>query len=157
MIFKFYIFMIFDKDFSSNYFDRQNFPLYVDEISPDNIKAVVSDAGSAHYNVLVIKMALFGSPWTRLGKYINGIMVMAVGQYVCINMKSTDNTRLSSGMILLDLKGSQEMAERMSEQFKDEALRNSFMEAFEEVLYYPEKHGKFRLVVGKPTVFGRRL
>ena len=129
----------------------QPFPLYVDEVSPDNIKAVVSDEYSARYNIVLIKMALFGSAFARLGKYINGILVMSVGRYVCIHMQKP-----SGGMILLDLKGNQEMAERMSEQFKDEELRNRFMEAFEEVVYYPEKHGKFKLVVGKPTVFGRR-
>jgi hypothetical protein len=149
--------MMFDKDFTTSFMGPQPFPLYVDEVSPDNIKAVVSDEYSARYNIVLIKMAVLGSAFARLGKYINGIMVMAVGKYVCIHMQSTDNQRSNGGMILLDLKGNQEMAERMSEQFKDEELRNSFMEAFEEVLYYPEKHGKFKLVVGKPMVFGRRL
>jgi hypothetical protein len=133
------------------------YPLYVDEVSPDNIKAVVSDGYSARYNIVLIKMTLSVSPWVRLVGYINGILVIAAGKYVCIHMRSTDNQLSNGGMILLDLKGNQEMAERMSEQFKDEELRNKFMEAFEEVMYFPENHGKFKLVVGKPTAYGRLL
>lgn len=149
--------MIFDRDFRSDHFDRQTFPLYVDEVSPDNVKAVVSDGYSVRYNIVLINVALSGSPWAHWGGHINGILFIAAGKYVCIHMKATDKQRTNGGMILLDLKGNQEMAERMSEQFKNEELRNKFMEAFEEVLYYPENHEKFKLVVGKPTVFGRRL
>jgi hypothetical protein len=149
--------MFSQEDFTPGFMGPQPFALYVDEVSPDNIKAVVSDGYSARYNIVLIKMAVLGSVWARLGKYINGIMVMAAGKYVCIHMASSDIQLSNGGMILLDLKGNQEMAERMSEQFKDEELRNKFMEAFEEVMYYPENHGKFKLVVGKPTVFGRRL
>jgi hypothetical protein len=149
--------MIFGKDFRSDYFDQQTLLLYVDEVSPDNIKAVVSDVQSACFNMSVIRLTVFGSATTLGARFIDGVMVMSVGKYVCINMRSSDHRMQSSGMILLDLKGSQEMAERMSEQFKNEALRDKFMEAFEEVVYYPEKHGKFRLVVGRPWIFGRRL
>jgi hypothetical protein len=148
--------MFSQEDFTPSFMGPPPFPLYVDEVSPDNIKAVVSDGYSARYNIVLIKMALFVSPWIPLEGYINGILVIAAGKYVCIHMRATDKQRSNGGMILLDLKGNQEMAERMSEQFNDEELRNTFMEAFEEVMYFPENHGRFKLVVGKPKVYGRK-
>jgi hypothetical protein len=119
------------------------FPLYVDEISPDKIKATVSNGSTIFYNLRTMALDVpFPAGWHE----INGISITPVGKFICMLVK--DNGK--SGMILLDLTGKAELAEKMAEKLIPVDLREKFMNAYAEIINHPENHKKFRLEVGKP-------
>ena len=120
------------------------FPLYVDEISPDNIKATVSNKGTIFYNLRTMSLDMplpFRHDLFNL-KY--GTFILPVGKFICMLVRDKD----SSGMVILDLIGKEELAERMAERLSQVDLQEKFMTAYEEIIHHPEKHGRFRWVVG---------
>ncbi|MBN9380359.1 MAG: hypothetical protein J0H74_06315 [Chitinophagaceae bacterium] len=64
-------------------------------------------------------------------------------------IKDNDN----SGMIILDLIGKKELAEKMAEKLNQAELRNEFMRVYEEIVSHPESHRRFKLVVGNAGKF----
>jgi hypothetical protein len=123
------------------------FPLYVDEISPDKIKATVSNDGTIFYNLRTMSLDVpFPAGWHK----INGISITPVGKFICMLVK--DNGK--SGMIILDLTGKAELAEKMAEKLNPADLRERFMNVYAEIISHPENHKKFRLEVGMPIFSG---
>jgi hypothetical protein len=126
------------------------FPLYVDEISPDNIKATVSNPGTVVYNLRTISLDT-PDPAVLFGGYeINGVSVVPAGRFICMLVQ---NNR-GKGMIILDLIGKEEIAWKMAEKLDHVDLRDKFMQVYAEVAGHPEKHRRFQLVIGKAEVIG---
>ena len=120
------------------------FPLYVDEISPDNIKATVSKSGSVLHNLRTMSMDLPVSRWGGFDA-INGTFIFPVGKYICMVVKKYGR----ASMILLDLVGKEELAQRMAAQLDIAGLQEQFMEVYMELTAHPEKYGRFRWVQGE--------
>jgi hypothetical protein len=119
------------------------FPLYVDEISPDKIKATVSNGNTLAYNLRTISLDTpVPSGLFTIG--INGISILPIGRFICMLVRSNGST----GMILLDLIDKEELAEKMSEKLNHVDLQERFMEVYAEIISHPEKHRRFKLVVG---------
>jgi hypothetical protein len=139
---------------------QEPYPLYVDEISPDEIKATVSDANSYVANLQVLQFLIPRSePFlalTRLyrsyaGEKINGVQILALGRFICMLTGSTGNR----GMVLLDLIGKEKLAEKIAEKLGHVDLRDRFMEVYEDILDHPENHGKCEWVIGKAGFWSR--
>ncbi len=125
------------------------FPLYVDEISDDKIKATVSNRDTVFYNLKTMSLDM-PIPYRRnLFNRINGIFIIPIGKFICMLIKDNDN----SGMIILDLIGKKELAEKMAEKLNQAELRNEFMRVYEEIVSHPESHRRFKLVVGNAGKF----
>jgi hypothetical protein len=122
------------------------FPLYVDEISPDKIKATTSTAYSLMYNMRVLTR-IAGA---QLGKPINGIYLIPTGRYVCMIVKSTDAGRAADGMVLLDLLDRPDLAYEMGEKFTGTELQKKFSDCYISILDHPETHEHFTLQLGVP-------
>jgi hypothetical protein len=118
------------------------FPLYVDEISPDKIKATVSDRNTVYNNLRTMALDM---PFPIGFSKINGIFIVPAGKFICMLVKKNGN----ADMIILDLMGKKELAEKMAEKLRHVDLRDRFMDAYAEIISHPENHGKFGLVVGK--------
>jgi|GEM_PF-1108885 len=131
--------------------------LYADEVSPDQVKAIVSDVNSVFANLAIIQRAL-GLARTRedIGERISGVMVMPVGRYVCLISRSTGagKTRGPLGMVLLDLAErvdvGYKIAAQFAEQFDNKELEDRFMDVMTEIVWHPERHATFKIVLGKP-------
>ena len=129
--------------------------LYVDQLSPDRVKGVVSDTNSVFWNLIVIKKALglFASDVLDLGE-INGISIVAVGRYICMIIRASSTTKAGAGMILLNLVGRDEVAHKMARQFGNDALEERFMQVYDEVMRNPDRHQQVTLMVAKaPRLF----
>jgi hypothetical protein len=139
---------------------QKPYPLYVDEISPDEIKATVSNVNSYMANLQVLELLIprpkvsSGSKdllsfidfyKSYVGEKISGIRILPMGRFICMLTGTTGNR----GMVLLDLIGREELAERIAEKLEHVDLRDRFMEVYEDVLDHPENHEKCELVVGK--------
>ena len=127
------------------------FPLYVDEITPDKIKATTSGAYSLMYNMRVLTR--FAG--ARLGEPINGIYLLPAGKYVCMIVKSTDAGRAADGMVLLDLLDRPDLAYEMGEKFTGTELPKKFSACYVYILDHPETHDDYTLVHGVPMGGGR--
>jgi len=75
----------------------------------------------------------------------NGIFIMPIGRFICMLIR--DNFNIS--MIILDLTGKEELAVRMAEKLGHVDLQDKFMSVYEEIVSHPERHNRFKLVVGK--------
>ena len=117
------------------------FPLYVDEISPDKIKATVSNGGTIVYNLRTIAL---DTPFPVGFSNNNGISIIPIGKFICMLVKDSGNI----GMILLDLTGKQALAEKMANRLTPVDLRDEFMNAYTKIISHPENHNRFRWVVG---------
>jgi hypothetical protein len=142
-------------------FMKQPYPLYVDEISPDEVKATVSDIDSYWANLRVMRMIIprperllsrpepfleyFRLRQSYIGEKISGIHILPLGRFICMLTGSTGNR----GMVLLDLIGKDELAERIAGKLGHADLQERFMEVYEDILNHPENHGKCEWVVGK--------
>jgi len=134
-------------------------PLYVDELSPDQVKAVVSDVNIVYANLVAIQSVL-GSLKTRddIGEQINGVMVMPVGRYVCLLSRSAGDgksrgilgSRGTLGMVLLDLVDRVDIAYKIAEQFDNKELEDRFIDVMTDIVWHPERHETFKIVVGRP-------
>lgn len=122
------------------------FPLYVDEISPDKIKATTSGAYSLMFNMRVLT-SVAGA---QLGKPINGIYLIPTGRYVCMIVKSTNPARAADGMVLLDLLDRPDLAYEMGEKFTGTELQKKFSDCYLFILDHPETHEHFTLKTGVP-------
>lgn len=126
--------------------------LYVDEISPDKIKATVSSNLSVSYNlktVMGIRYPFFfrsyqGPISDSLGEEINGVCIVPTGKFICMVVRKDD----SRSMIFLDLVGRADLAERMAEKLNQVDLQEKFMQVYAEIMSHPERHKWFNLVVG---------
>jgi hypothetical protein len=116
------------------------FPLYVDEISPDKIKATVSNGSKVFYN---LKMMALDMPVSFMPS--KEIVLLPVGRFICMLVWNNGNR----GMVFLNLINNGEIAEKMAEKLNQVALRDRFMQVYTEIISHPESHKKFRLVVGK--------
>ena len=134
-------------------------PLYVDEISPDQVKAVVSDVNTVYANLATIRLVM-GSLKTRedIGEQISGVLVMPVGRYVCLLSRSAGDgksrgilgSRGTLGMVLLDLVDRVDIAYKIAEQFDNKELEDRFIDVMTDIVWHPERHETFRIVVGRP-------
>src|SRR5258706_3837148 len=88
------------------------FPLYVDEISPDKIKATVSNRNTIFYNLRTMSLDMPLPTGRNLFNTMNGIFIMPIGKFICMLVRDNGN----NGMILLDLIGKEELAEKMAEK-----------------------------------------
>ena len=86
------------------------FPLYVDEISPDKIKATVSTASTAIYNIRTMSLDMPSPHRDSLFNGVNGIVILPVGKFICMLVRDYSNI----SMIILDLIGKEELAEKMA-------------------------------------------
>lgn len=126
--------------------------LYVDAISPDEVRATVSDKNSVFANLASIQRA---SPtlWRdTLGVVQGGVAVLAAGRYICMvsRSKKEEGTLLGNvGMVLLDLTGKEEMGYAIAGKFGHAGLEERFMEVLYEVSSRKESHDQFRLQIGK--------
>lgn len=129
------------------------FSLYVDEISPDKIKATVSNSNTITYNLRTMLSAhnpffahsYRGSLYHILGEEINGIRIAPIGKFICMLVKNGD----SWGMIFLDLINNLYLAEEMAKKLNLPKLEGKFMQVYAEIVDHPEKHNKFKRVLGK--------
>jgi hypothetical protein len=142
---------------------QEPYPLYVDEISPDEIKATVSDVKSYLANLRVLElliprpepfllpgpealMASIGRYKSYVGEKISGIRILPLGRFICMLTGSAGNR----GMVFLDLIGKEELAERIADKLGHVDLEERFMEVYEDILDHPENHEKCEWVVGRP-------
>ena len=131
---------------------NEPFPLYVDEFSPDKIKATVSSKGSLLHNIHAIKLIAPASGIMAATGRINGISIIPVGRFICMLVGPISNR----SMIMLDLLNKKELAERMAEKLSHANLRDRFMQVYAQVISRPENHGKFKLVLGRAKGFFSR-
>jgi hypothetical protein len=122
------------------------FPLYIDETSPDKIKATTSGAHSLMFNMRVLTR--FGG--IQLGEPINGIYLFPAGKYVCMIVKSTHVRRAADGMVFLDLLDRPDLAYEMGAKFAGTDLQKKFSECYTFILEHPETLERFTLVQGAP-------
>lgn len=122
------------------------FPLYVDEITENKIKATVSNSDTVFYNLKTMALDMPVSYRPNLFTVVNGIFIMPIGRFICMLVR--DNGK--SNMVMLDLIGKEDLAEKMGKKLSHAALEDKFMNVYEEIVGHPENHRKFRLVVGTP-------
>ena len=122
------------------------FPLYVDEISPDKIKATVLNRITVSYNLRTMSLDMPIPHRHNLFNTTNGIFIMPIGKFICMLLRENAN----SSMIILDLIGKEELAEKMAEKLNHVDLRDKFMNVYAEIISHPENHKRFKLVVGNP-------
>jgi len=124
------------------------FPLYVDEISADKTKAVVSNSSSVFYNIKTMSLDMPPPTGRHLFNITNGTFIMPVGRFICMLIRNHGH----SSMIILDLIDKDELAQKMAEKLQDVNLQDQFMQVYTEVVSHPEKHSRFKLVVGNTPV-----
>ena len=122
------------------------FPLYVDEISPDKIKATTIGAQSLDLNVRILTK--YGR--ASLGDVVNGIYLFPAGKYICMLVKSTHVRRVADGMVLLDLIERPDLAYEMAEKFAGTPLQEKFSDSFAFILDHPETHDRYTLLHRRP-------
>lgn len=128
------------------------FPLYVDEISPDKIKATVSNSNKIIYNlrmILKVHSPFFahsypGTLYHILGEEVNGIRIAPVGKFICMMVRNGE----SQGMIFLNLINNLYLAEEMAEKLNLVKLQGKFMQVYIEIVHHPENQNKFKLFLG---------
>ncbi len=130
---------------------KEPYSLYVDELSPDEIKATVSNVDSYWHNLqglrLVVpvpandKSLIYRS---YVGERISGIHIMPMGRFICMLVGGTGKR----GMILLDLVYKEELAEEIAEKLGHVDLHDRFMQVYDDIIRHPENHEKYKLVVG---------
>jgi hypothetical protein len=126
-------------------------PLYVDEISPDQVKAVVSNVNSVYANFATMRSAMgWASVRAELGVKIKGVYILPLGRYVCM-VTSTDGFPALGGlgMVLLDLADRVDIGYKIAEQLNNKELEERFIDVLAEIVWHPERHQKFKLVVGQ--------
>ena len=122
------------------------FPLYVDEISNDKIKATVSNSSTVFYNLKMMALDMPISHRRNLFNRINGIFIVPIGKFICMLVRNNG----TSDMIILDLTGKEELAKKMAEKLNHVDLQDKFMNVYTEIISHPENHKRFKLVVGIP-------
>lgn len=126
--------------------------LYVDKISPDEVRATVSDTNSVFANLFSIERTMAGSVRDAMRIVQGGVAVLPAGRYICMVSRSKDKDQSmlgNVGMVLLDLTGKEEMGYAIAGRFDHGGLKDRFMEVLYEVSSRKENHDAFRLVIGK--------
>jgi len=126
--------------------------LYVDEISPDEVRATVSDANSVYLNLHRIHVLSGMTLQQAAGAVHGGVAVLPAGRYICLVSRARgagDSVLGNVGMVLLDLTGREEMGYAIAAKFGLPALEERFMEVLYEISSRKESHDNFRLVVGQ--------
>jgi len=127
--------------------------LYVDEISPDAVRATVSNGNSVFENLHHIQVASGLTMREATGVVHGGVAVLAAGRYICMvsRAKGERGSALGGniGMVLLDLIGKEEIGYAIARKFDHAGLEARFMEVLYEVSSQKAAHDKFRLVVGQ--------
>ena len=127
--------------------------LYVDEISPDEVRATVSDKNSVFENLASIRAVSGNAVMNAVQAVHGGVAVVPAGKYICMISRAKGEEDLSVlgniGMLLLDLTGREEMGYAFAARFGNAALERRFMEVLYEISSRNEAHGQFRLVLGK--------
>src|SRR5260221_2608765 len=96
------------------------FPLYVDEISENKIKATVSNSSTVFYNLKMMSLDMPVSHRPNLFNGVNGIFIMPIGRFICMLVRDNGN----SNMVILDLLGKEELAEKMAEKLSHAHLQD---------------------------------
>jgi hypothetical protein len=122
------------------------FPLYVDEVTPDKIKATTIGAQSLEINVRMLTK--YGGE--SLGEPINGVYLFPAGKYVCMLVKSTHARRVADGMVLLDLVERPDLAYEMGAKFAGSDLQEKFSTSYAYILDHPETHNRYQLLEQRP-------
>lgn len=132
---------MFDPAFAQHFF-------HVDEISPDKVRATVSNTHSIYLNMLILlKLGLVPAP---MGKNsINGIFILPIGKYVCLIVHSTNPQRMADGMIFLDLTNRTDAIDDIAQKFGNPELEQKFMETVQYIFNHPETHSRAHLVRGE--------
>ena len=130
--------------------------LYADQLSPDGIKAIVLDTNSFFHNISQLNFTLEDSSVISLAESINGTSIIPAGRYLCMIIRSPDNSKASPGMIILDIKDKEEIAKKMANKFENKLLKEKFMKVYYEILNHPENHELFTLILGKPLASSNR-
>ena len=117
------------------------FPLFVDEIISDKIKATTTGAQSLAFNVRIL--AKYGD--VQFGELINGIYLFPAGKFICMLVKSTHARRAADGMVLLDLLDRPDLAYEMADKFAGTDLQGKFSVSYTHILHHTETHGRFVL------------
>lgn len=129
-------------------------PLYVDEISPDKIRATATSSKSVANNLKMMAFTcnrLFFAHANKrtledlLGEEINGIRIAPVGKFICMVAKNDGNNQ----MIFLDLIDKEVLVKGVAEKLSHVGLQKRFMQVYTEVVNQPEKYKFFNLVVGQ--------
>jgi hypothetical protein len=124
------------------------FPLYVDEITPDKIKATTLRPASVLFNIRMLTK--YGD--MSMGELVNGIYLFPAGRYICMLVKSKHTKLVADNMVLLDLVERPDLAYEMGEKFAGMDLQRKFSASYTHILYHTETHERFTLVVGRlPT------
>lgn len=121
-------------------------------MSPDEVRAMVSDKNSIFANLACIREATGVSLREAVGAKHGGVAVLAAGKYICMLSRSKGEGRSvlgDIGMLLLDLTGKEEMGYAIAGRFGNSALEQRFMEVLYEISSRKQAHGQFRLVLGK--------
>ena len=110
------------------------------------MKATVSNRSTVFYNLRTMALDM-PAPYQRnlFNNEINGIFIMPIGKFVCMLVKKNGG----NSMVLLDLIGKDELAEKMAEKLNNVGLKDEFMNVYAEIVSHPEKQGRFKLVVGE--------
>lgn len=118
---------------------------YVDEISPDKVRATVSELRSIHLNMLTfLKLGLVPAPLEK--RSINGIFILPIGKYVCLIVSSTNAHRMADGMIFLDLTNRTDAIDDIAQKFGNPGLEKKFLETVQYILEHPDTHNRVLLI-----------
>jgi hypothetical protein len=122
------------------------FPIYVDEISSDKVKATVSNGITIFYNLKTMALDMPAHHLKHLYTLKKGIFIVPIGRFICMLLRNGGN----GGMIILDLLDKEELATQIAQKLNDEVFEAQFMfmKVFAEIKKHPEKHHRFKLVVG---------
>lgn len=120
------------------------FPLYVDEISSDKVKATVSNGITIFYNLKTMALDMPAHHLKHLYTLNKGIFIVPIGRFICMLLRNGGN----GGMIILDLLNKEELAYQIAQKLNDELLEVQFMKVFAEIKKQPHKHHRFKLVIG---------
>jgi hypothetical protein len=123
--------------------------LYVDEFSPDGVRATVSHPVSITANMLAfIKLGLVPDPISD--KTINGIFILPTGKYVCLIVRSSNTTqRMADGMVFLDLTKRTEVIDEIAQKLGNAELEKKFLQTIDHIFNNPDTHSRFHLRVTK--------
>jgi hypothetical protein len=106
---------------------------------------------SFFHNISQLNFALEDASAISLAESINGTSVIPAGRYLCMIIRSPGNSKTSSGMIILDLKDKEGIANKIANKLENKILKEKFMLVYHEIQSHPENHELFTLVSRTPA------